>query len=65
MNLPMIKKAQSLKLLFLITILSVLSGCVKRDDIPPRATEESADVVYAWYKFIARIQLRVDPQPVA
>jgi len=64
MNLPLIKKAQSLKLLFLITILSVLSGCVKRDHIPPTATEESADVVYDWYKFIARMQLRVNPQPV-
>ncbi|MHA4843987.1 vanadium-dependent haloperoxidase [Flavitalea antarctica] len=48
----------------MITVLGLLSGCVKDFDHPPKATEESADVVYDWYKLIAQIQLISNPSPV-
>ncbi|MBD0285526.1 MAG: hypothetical protein ICV79_08895, partial [Flavisolibacter sp.] len=42
----------------------MLYGCQKDNPKPPKANEESADVVYAWYRFVARMQLRISPQPV-
>ncbi|THU31106.1 hypothetical protein FAM09_28905 [Niastella caeni] len=45
-------------------LIGLLFGCRKRDDRPPRSPEESADVVYAWYKFIANVQRPANPQPV-
>ncbi len=48
-----------------VFIISVLLFSCQKDHLkPPKANEESADVVYAWYKFVARMQLRVNPQPV-
>jgi hypothetical protein len=55
---------QSLRLLIAVAFLSLLYSCNKGDHWPPKPKEESADVVYAWYKFIARLQLRANPQPV-
>ena len=45
-------------------LLSLLPGCVKNDHFPPIAAEESADVVYDWYKLINRIQRNSTPAPV-
>lgn len=45
-------------------LLSILYSCYKRDDPPPKPQEENADVVYAWYKFIATTQRPASPQPV-
>lgn len=53
-----------LKLLFALFFSALLFGCKKEDPKPPKSTEESADVIYAWYRFVARMQLRVSPQPV-
>ncbi|MFD3003331.1 vanadium-dependent haloperoxidase [Pontibacter toksunensis] len=58
--------------LFVLFLFSFLYSCEQIDDIfdePPKdsqgsATQESATVVYDWYKFIARIQLHTNPQPV-
>lgn len=62
--MPLGKKKQYLLLLIAIVMLGLLSGCRKRDHFPPKATEERADVVYDWYKFIAVIQRPSNPQPV-
>jgi len=63
MQLPLLKNTRSSKLFMVIMLLMLLNGCVK-DPPRPIANEESADVVYDWYKLIARIQLRSNPQPV-
>lgn len=55
---------RGLKLLILVSVLSMVFGCKKEDVKPPKATEENADVVYSWYRFIAKLQLRASPQPV-
>lgn len=44
-------------------LISLLFSCRKIDQ-PPHPQEESADVVYNWYKFIALIQRPANPQPV-
>ena len=56
---------RSVKLLTTAILLSILFSCHKRDDpFPKPQDEENADVVYAWYKFIANVQRPVTPQPV-
>jgi hypothetical protein len=59
------RKAAHLCVLFLF---SLLFSCEKLlDEIvhrPPKHAQESAAVVYDWYKLMARIQLRTSPQPV-
>ncbi|QMU27521.1 vanadium-dependent haloperoxidase [Adhaeribacter radiodurans] len=42
-------------------IIDEIEDIIKR---PPKYRQESADVVYDWYKLIARIQFRSNPQPV-
>jgi hypothetical protein len=64
MLLPLTMSNRILKLLRTVVLISLLTGCFKKDDPPPHPPEENADVVYAWYKFIAKIQLRFSPQPV-
>jgi hypothetical protein len=54
---------RSLKLLVIVIQISLLYGCRKIDQ-PAHPPEESADVVYAWYKFIATVQRPASPQPV-
>ncbi|HEY8897111.1 MAG TPA: hypothetical protein VIM79_19945 [Niastella sp.] len=56
---------RSAKLLTTAILLSILFSCHKKDDpFPKPQEEENADVVYAWYKFIASVQRPVTPQPV-
>ncbi len=64
MHLPLSKKNPGLKLLILLTIVGLFYGCQKDDHKTPEASEESADIVYAWYRFVGRTQLRFTPQPV-
>src|SRR5688500_12757930 len=64
MQPPLAKIINSSKLFIMIMVLGLLSGCVKDFDHPRKATEESADVVYDWYKLIAQIQLRTTPPAV-
>src|SRR5687767_6240285 len=64
MQPPLAKIINSSKLFIMIMVLGLLSGCVKDFDHPRKTTEESADVVYDWYKLIAQIQLRTNPSPV-
>ncbi len=61
MRLPLIKISFSSKLWFVALLFGVLYGCQKND---PKARQESADVVYKWYKFMAKLQLPAAPQPV-
>jgi hypothetical protein len=49
------------KLVLLLTLFSLLSGCKKDNE---NNKEEPADVVYGWYRFVAKMQLLVNPQPV-
>jgi hypothetical protein len=61
------RKATCLVSLFLISLLYGCEQLKKLEEIthqPPKYTEESATVVYDWYKLITRIQLRTNPQPV-
>ncbi|CAN5883120.1 vanadium-dependent haloperoxidase [soil metagenome] len=54
--------------LFVLFLFSLLYSCEQLEEIfrqPPKYSQESATVVYDWYKLIARIQLRTNPQPVA
>jgi hypothetical protein len=55
---------RSLKLLITVMLVSILYSCHKQDHPRPHPQEENADVVYAWYKFIAQVQLPANPQPV-
>lgn len=64
MQLPLLRSNHTLKLLVIVMISALLYSCKKNDHWPPRAKEESADVVYDWYKFIAGIQRPANPQPV-
>ncbi|MEO6001164.1 MAG: vanadium-dependent haloperoxidase [Chitinophagaceae bacterium] len=64
MQMRIIKDNYVLKLLIIATLTGLLYGCQKRDPFQPKATEESADVVFGWYKFIERVQFRATTQPV-
>jgi len=67
MQLPLIKIGHSLKLIALIMVLSFLNSCNKFDLFPHHDNnnkpEESADVLYDWYKLGARMQLYTIPGP--
>ena len=62
--MPFLRNNHGSKLFIMIVFLSLLSGCVKNDPFPPTAGEESADVVFDWYKLISRIQRNTAPPPV-
>ena len=64
MQLPFIRANHTLKPLIVIMLFGLLYGCRKKDNWPPKATEESADVVYQWYKSLARLQQPTNPQPI-
>ncbi len=67
LSLPNSRKAVRLSLLFLFGLLYSCEELEKLEEIvhrPPSYTEESATVVYDWYKLIAQVQLRATPQPV-
>lgn len=51
--------------LLMFSLIILLYSCQKNDHWPPKATEESADVVHDWYKLLIRIQLRSSPAPMA
>jgi hypothetical protein len=56
---------RSSKLFITIMLLGLLSGCVKPPfPLPPTANEEPANVVYGWYKLVAKIQLNTTPPQV-
>ena len=75
-----IRQSFSLKLLVVLLTGIVIYSCKKSDrisetsasDAPsllnaqrsPKPSEESADVVYQWYRFISVLQRPVTPQPV-
>lgn len=65
MQIPLLKSNHRSKLSIIIVVLVLLSGCVRDSPFPPpTAHEESADVVYDWYKLISRIQRNTNPGPV-
>lgn len=64
MKLHLIKNSFKLQLLVLVLLSGILYACKKRDHWPPKSIEENADVVYQWYKFIAKMQQLANPQPV-
>lgn len=56
---------RNVKLLSTVILIGILCSCHKRDlPFPRPQEEENADVVYAWYKFIAQTQRPASPQPV-
>jgi hypothetical protein len=55
---------RTVKLLTTVILISTLYSCHKKDIPFHRQQEENADVVYAWYKFIAQTQRPANPQPV-
>jgi hypothetical protein len=63
MLLPLPKNNQSFQGLIIVMIIGLFYSCKKIDHQPPKA-DENADVVYAWYKFMAKVQLPANPQPV-
>lgn len=76
----LIKNSFSLKLLIILLPFVVLYSCKKADRVSepltsdaaslsnaqrsPEQSEESAEVVYQWYKFMTTLQQPVTPQPV-
>ncbi|MBO9203496.1 MULTISPECIES: vanadium-dependent haloperoxidase [Niastella] len=63
MYLPKTQRKSSAKLLQAVLLLSLFYGCHK-PDLPVLPRDESATVVYDWYKFIAMVQRPANPQPV-
>jgi hypothetical protein len=74
MKLLLIKNQFSLNLLGIFLLFGVLYGCQKADRLSEplslksehssaKPSEESADVVYQWYRFMTQLQLPVSPQP--
>ena len=61
MRFSIFKNCHGSKLIVILMLSGALAGCVKDVPIPPTASEEKADVVYDWYKLIARIQLYTTP----
>lgn len=64
MQTSLLKNSHSAKLFIVVMLLSLLNGCVKDPSFHNTASEESADVVYDWYKLISRIQRNTAPPPV-
>ena len=64
MKLLMIKHRFGAKLGVVFLLLGIMFRCQLVDHVPPKPAEESADVVYQWYKFMTKLQLRESPQPV-
>ena len=77
MNLP--NKHRFILKLFIALLLCVPFSCQKTDQLPEssiseeslsrapksfKQSEENADVVYQWYKFMTTLQRPVNPQPV-
>jgi hypothetical protein len=52
------------KITIILIVLLLVFGCHKLDPRVPVASDESADVVYQWYKFISKTQLVTAPPPV-
>ncbi|MFL5747257.1 MAG: vanadium-dependent haloperoxidase [Niastella sp.] len=63
MQLTIPKRKSSVKLLLAVLFISLLYNC-RKIDLPSHPPEENADVVYGWYKFIAKVQRPANPQPV-
>jgi hypothetical protein len=64
MKLQSMHNAPKATCLLLLSFFVLLNSC-KKFDPPPKATEESADVVHDWYKLLIRIQLHATPPPMA
>ncbi|OQP39810.1 hypothetical protein A4H97_16445 [Niastella yeongjuensis] len=64
MYLPITKRTRIEKLLLAVLLISLLFSCHKVEiPKPPLPQDESATVVYDWYKFIALVQRPANPQP--
>jgi hypothetical protein len=64
MKLQLINYRFGAKLGGVFLVLGMLSRCQILDHRPSIPAEERADVVYQWYKFMTRLQLRENPPPV-
>ncbi|MEJ7739485.1 MAG: vanadium-dependent haloperoxidase [Chitinophagaceae bacterium] len=65
MTLQFKSNSQKAICLLVLSLFSLLFSCQKKDQWPPKATQESADVVHDWYKLLIRIQLHSTPAPIA
>jgi hypothetical protein len=64
MQMPPIEQNRRLRMVIIIMILGLLSGCIKDDPFHRPPKEESAKVLYDWYKLIIKIQLNTTPAPI-
>ncbi len=58
---------RKVSLLLVLFLIGFLYSCEQIEEIfrdPPKNSQESATVVYDWYKLMASTQLRANPQPV-
>jgi hypothetical protein len=65
MKLQQMPGYQKATCLLFLSFFVLLNSCKKNDYWPPKATEESANVVHDWYKLLLRIQLHSTPAPMA
>ncbi len=63
MKLQSVRNSQKAAILLMIFFSLLIYSCQKKDIRPPKATEESADVVHDWYKLLLRMQLHQNPPP--
>lgn len=63
MKLQSTRHSQKAVCLLIFFLFTLLFSCHKKDHWPPKATEESADVVHDWYKLLLRMQLHQNPPP--
>jgi hypothetical protein len=62
MKLQTIRRSQKATLVLIVFLFIFLYSCEKKDSLPP-PSQESAGVVYDWYKLILRTQLNTSPPP--
>ncbi len=60
MKLQSMRRSQKAAWGILFSLFILAYGC-RKNDHPPKATNESAGVVYDWYKLILRLQLNTSP----
>jgi len=61
MKTQFVKRAYGFRLIGLMMFFSVLCGCKKNDHFTINANDESANVVFDWYKLQLQMLLHANP----